>query len=139
MFFTFFSLNFFNEFRLFGIIICDRIISYSYFHKFRILSYLFGVAISFKVRPFNIQYLSLHLWQHWSHYYINSHWPWWGGSAGRSIIPLSKRLWGLISGQGTYLGCRFNACSGAYGRKPINVTLSLPLSLKSVDMSLGED
>lgn len=39
-----------NDFRLFGIITYDNMISYSYFHKFRILSYSFGVAISFIVR-----------------------------------------------------------------------------------------
>ena len=80
--------------------------------------------------------------------------PWLGGSVGWSAIPYTKRL---IPSQGTYLGCVGSSPSwGAYGRTPTDVSLChqcfslslflslslsppLPLSLKAINISSGED
>ena len=50
--------------------------------------------------------------------FLNDTSPWPGGSVVWSIIPYTKKVTGLISGQGTYLSCRFypwspvEVCSG---------------------------
>ena len=52
----------------------------------------------------------------------------------------------MIPGQGTCLGGRFRPYQGVYKKQPIDVSLlhgcfspSLPLSLKSISISSGED
>ena len=54
---------------------------------------------------------------------------------------MHQKAMGSIYGQGTCLGYRFDPQSGMYRRELIDVSLSLslPLSLKSINMSLGED
>ena len=51
--------------------------------------------------------------------------------------PIHQKVPGSIPGQGTYLGCGFHPGGSAYNRQLIDVSLSL--SLKSINISLGED
>ena len=65
--------------------------------------------------------------------------------------PTPQKVVGLIPSQGTYLGCGLSPWLGVYGRQPTDVSLSrqsfsarphplhLPLSLKSVNISSGEE
>ena len=61
--------------------------------------------------------------------------------------PAHQKVVCWIPGQGTHLGCGFDPWSGACGRQWADVlshrcfslSLSLPLSLKSVNISSGED
>ena len=57
--------------------------------------------------------------------------PWLGRSVGWSIVLHIKKVAGLIPDQGTYLGCRFDPLS--------RHILSVCLSLKSINISSGED
>ena len=64
--------------------------------------------------------------------------------------PIHQEAVGLIPGQGTYLGCRFDPWLGIYERQPISfsltlmflslsLSLSIPLSLKISKHILGEE
>ena len=52
---------------------------------------------------------------------------------------VDRKIAGSIPGQGIYQGCGFYPWSGLIERQPVNVSLSVPLSLKSISGSLGED
>ena len=69
-------------------------------------------------------------------------WPMWLGWL--KHCPLNPKVTGAIAGQGTSLGCRFSPQMGHVqeatdGCFSPSLCPSLPLSLKSVSMSLGED
>ena len=55
--------------------------------------------------------------------------------------PINWKIVSLIPSQGTYLGFGFGPRWGAYGRQPIDVSLSLPLSPSPLlqKRSLDED
>ena len=71
-----------------------------------------------------------------------------GGSVGWSIVPVHQNIVGLMPSQGTHLGLGSIPTQGACGEQLITVSLShrcfsrslpLPLSLKSIHVSSGED
>ena len=75
-------------------------------------------------------------------------WPGW--LSWLKCHPVNWKMVGSIPGQGTCLGCRFGPSQGECKRQLIDVSLShqcfspslspsLPLSLKSISMSSGED
>ena len=64
--------------------------------------------------------------------------------------PINHKVAVSIPGQGTCVGCGFDPSQGAFKKQPIDISLlyqcfspflspSLPLSLKSISMSLCED